>query len=178
MWYLAGNQSHANTAIKIMDSWSSTVKSVDPNCELWHDETMPIIEMIVDACLLCLLTDLDKQLASSLGPFMMTNAAEIIRYTSAGWSAAGIQNFVNMLTNVFYRCLNGVFRKPAQSQGESDWSAFPRPHGCTVPSKCRDRQHKSYDGLWGVHQQYYDVNAFFFFHGLLSHKYVLGLMKP
>lgn len=38
---------------------------------------------------------------------MLTNAAEIIRYTSAGWTTAGIQNFENMLTNVFYRCLNG-----------------------------------------------------------------------
>jgi hypothetical protein len=33
MWYLSGNQSHANTAINIMDSWSSTVKNVDSNCE-------------------------------------------------------------------------------------------------------------------------------------------------
>jgi len=81
MWYFSGNESHANLAIQIMDAWSSTVQSVDP-------------------------TYLDKQLAASLGPFMMTNAAEIIRYTSAGWSTTGIQNFKNMLTNVFYPTLN------------------------------------------------------------------------
>jgi hypothetical protein len=46
------------------------------------------------------------QLASSLGPFMMTNAAEIIRYTSVGWTPTGIRNFENMLTNVFYPPLN------------------------------------------------------------------------
>jgi hypothetical protein len=38
---------------------------------------------------------------------MMTNAAEIIRYTDAGWTTAGIQNFESMLTNVFYPRLNG-----------------------------------------------------------------------
>ena len=37
---------------------------------------------------------------------MMTNAAEIIRYTGAGWSTTGIKNFESMLTNVFYRCLD------------------------------------------------------------------------
>jgi hypothetical protein len=46
--------------------------------------------------------DLDMQLASSLGPFMMTNAAEIIRYTSSAWTVTGIKQFENMLTNVFY----------------------------------------------------------------------------
>jgi hypothetical protein len=46
---------------------------------------------------------------------MMTNAAEIIRYTSAGWSATGIQNFENMLTDVFYRCLNGENISPVHA---------------------------------------------------------------
>jgi len=81
LWYLTRDRSHANKSIAIMDSWSSTIKSVDP-------------------------TYRDRQLASSLGPFMMTNAAEIIRYTDAGWTAAGIQNFESMLTNVFYPRLN------------------------------------------------------------------------
>jgi hypothetical protein len=54
--------------------------------------------------------DLDMQLASSLGPFMMANAAEIIRYTSAGWTTTGITNFENMLTDVFYPRLNSENR--------------------------------------------------------------------
>jgi hypothetical protein len=33
---------------------------------------------------------------------MMTNAAEIIRYTSSAWTVTGIKQFENMLTNVFY----------------------------------------------------------------------------
>ncbi|KAJ7587957.1 chondroitin AC/alginate lyase [Mycena floridula] len=81
MWKLTGIQLHANKAIAIMDAWSGTVKSVDPNY-------------------------LDMQLASSLGPFMMTNAAEIIRYTSAGWTTSGISSFSSMLNNVFYPRLN------------------------------------------------------------------------
>ncbi|KZP14561.1 hypothetical protein FIBSPDRAFT_1048684 [Athelia psychrophila] len=68
-------QAHANKAIQIMDAWSSTVKSVDD-------------------------TYLDYQLASSLGPFAMTNAAEIIRYTSIGWTIAGSAAFTTMLDPV------------------------------------------------------------------------------
>ncbi|KAJ7921144.1 chondroitin AC/alginate lyase [Mycena leptocephala] len=81
MWKLTGIKLHATKAMQIMDAWSGTVKSVDPNY-------------------------LDMQLASSLGPFAMTNAAEIIRYTSAGWTASGISNFSSMLNNVFYPRLN------------------------------------------------------------------------
>ncbi|KZP28276.1 chondroitin AC/alginate lyase [Athelia psychrophila] len=77
MWTFTGIQAHANKAIQIMDAWSSIVTSVDD-------------------------TYLDYQLASSLGPFAMTNAAEIIRYTSAGWTTAGITAFTNMLDTVFY----------------------------------------------------------------------------
>ncbi|KAJ7809514.1 chondroitin AC/alginate lyase [Mycena olivaceomarginata] len=81
MWKLTGIELHAAKAIEIMDAWSSTLKSVDPNY-------------------------LDMQLASSLGPSIMTNAAEIIRYTSAGWTASGISRFSSMLNNVFYPRLN------------------------------------------------------------------------
>ncbi|KAJ7282397.1 chondroitin AC/alginate lyase [Mycena rebaudengoi] len=81
MWKFTGIQLHAAKSINIMDAWSGTLKSVDPNY-------------------------LDMQLASSLGPFMMTNAAEIIRYTSAGWTASSISRFSSMLNNVFYPRLN------------------------------------------------------------------------
>lgn len=60
--------------------------------------------------ILILSIDLDFQLASSLGPFIMTNAAEIIRYTSAGWTSAGIASFASMLTDVFYPCLEGMLQ--------------------------------------------------------------------
>ncbi|KAJ7912650.1 chondroitin AC/alginate lyase [Mycena leptocephala] len=76
-----GIKLHATKAIQIMDAWSGTLKSVDPNY-------------------------IDMQLASSLGPFAMTNAAEIIRYTSAGWTASGISSLSSMLNNVFYPRLN------------------------------------------------------------------------
>ncbi|KAJ7086212.1 chondroitin AC/alginate lyase [Mycena epipterygia] len=81
MWSLTGIELHAAKSIEIMNAWSGTLKSVDPNY-------------------------LDMQLASSLGPFMMTNVAEIIRYTSAGWTASGISSFSSMLNNVFYPRLN------------------------------------------------------------------------
>ncbi|KAJ7895379.1 chondroitin AC/alginate lyase [Mycena leptocephala] len=81
MWKLTGIKLHATKSIQIMDAWSGTLKGVDPNY-------------------------LDMQLASSLGPFMMTNAAEIIRYTSAGWTTSGISSFSSMINNVFYPRLN------------------------------------------------------------------------
>jgi hypothetical protein len=34
MWKLTGIELHAAKAIEIMDAWSGTLKSVDPNCEL------------------------------------------------------------------------------------------------------------------------------------------------
>ncbi|KAJ7205253.1 chondroitin AC/alginate lyase, partial [Mycena pura] len=83
MWKLTGIKLHATKAIQIMDAWSGTLKSVDPNY-------------------------IDMQLASSLGPFAMTNAAEIIRYTSAGWTASGISSFSSMLNDVFYPHHTGV----------------------------------------------------------------------
>lgn len=81
MWYFTGIKLHATKSIDIMNVWLSTLKSVNSSY-------------------------LDKQLASSLGPFLMTNAAETIRYTSAGWTTSGIESFSMMLLDVFYPVLN------------------------------------------------------------------------
>jgi hypothetical protein len=72
------------------------------------------------------------QLASALGPFMMTNAAEIIRYTSAGWTPTGIKKFENMLTNVFYPRLSGEKRMSPINE-ILDVILCDRRYWCTVP---------------------------------------------
>ncbi|KAL8278560.1 hypothetical protein RQP46_009052 [Phenoliferia psychrophenolica] len=81
MWKFTGIKAHATKSIEIMDAWSAKLTAVDS-------------------------TYGDRQLASSLGPFIMTNAAEIIRYTSAGWTTSGITAFTKMITKVFYPVLN------------------------------------------------------------------------
>ncbi|KAK4701128.1 hypothetical protein P7C70_g5109, partial [Phenoliferia sp. Uapishka_3] len=81
MWKFTGIKAHATKSIEIMDAWSAKLKSVDS-------------------------TYGDRQLASSLGPFIMTNAAEIIRYTNAGWSTGQIEKFATMLIDVFYPILH------------------------------------------------------------------------
>jgi hypothetical protein len=74
LWYFTGNAAHAQTAIGIMNAWSSTVKehtnSNAPLQSAWVAEVFP-------------------------------RAAEIIRYTGAGWSASDAAAFETMLKNVY-----------------------------------------------------------------------------
>lgn len=102
MWYFTGIKLHATKSIDIMNVWLSTLKSVNSSCTPCH----PLSRTPPNSTDICFYLDLDKQLASSLGPFLMTNAAETIRYTSAGWTTSGIESFSMMLLDVFYPVLN------------------------------------------------------------------------
>jgi hypothetical protein len=74
-WWITGNQSYANTAIGILNAWAST-------CTLINGS--------------------NAELAANIDFFDLVNAAEIIRYSNAGWSSANITTFGNFLTNVIY----------------------------------------------------------------------------
>jgi hypothetical protein len=74
LWYHSGDQSHADAAIRIMNAWSSTLKE--------H-------------------TNANAPLQSAWVAEMFPRAAEIIRYSNAGWSAADIAQFAAMLKNVY-----------------------------------------------------------------------------
>src|SRR5688572_14389488 len=63
MWAITGEKAYAEKAIEIINAWSSALKSI---------------------------TGRDAVLMAGLGPFKMVNAAEIVRYTNAGWSEADI----------------------------------------------------------------------------------------
>ena len=75
MWCITGDIAYANKSKEIIDAWSTTLKSI---------------------------TGRDAVLMAGLGPFKMVNAAEILRYTDAGWSQPEIEQAENNFRNVVY----------------------------------------------------------------------------
>jgi hypothetical protein len=75
LWYLSGNSAYANKAIQIMNAWSGTLKG-------GHTLSNAPVE-------------------SGWTGSVWAEAAELIRYTGAGWSPAGISAFENMLATQY-----------------------------------------------------------------------------
>jgi len=75
MWALSGDARYATKAIGILNAWSGTLKSIEGH---------------------------DAPLAAGLNGFKFAAAAELIRYTKAGWSAHDIAAAEAMFRNVFY----------------------------------------------------------------------------
>jgi len=78
MWAITGEKAYANKAIEIINAWSTILKSI---------------------------TGRDAVLMAGLGPFKMVNAAEIIRYTNAGWAESEIKQTENHFKEVIYPVL-------------------------------------------------------------------------
>jgi hypothetical protein len=74
LWVHTGDTHHAQVAITIMNAWSSTLQQ--------H-------------------TNSNAPLQSAWAAEVFPRAAEIIRYTNAGWSAADVQHFSTMLSKVY-----------------------------------------------------------------------------
>ena len=74
-WCLTGDIAYANKSKAIINAWSATLKAISGR---------------------------DAVLMAGLGPFKMVNAAEILRYTDAGWSAAEIQQTERHFREVIY----------------------------------------------------------------------------
>lgn len=75
MWCLTGERANANKAKEIINAWASKLQRV---------------------------TGRDGVLMAGLGPFEMVNAAELLRYSKAGWPEAEIGQCEQMLTNAIY----------------------------------------------------------------------------
>jgi hypothetical protein len=73
LWTITGNQAYAQNAIKIMNVYGKNLKAY---------------------------TNSNAPLQAAWGSTKWARAAEIIRYSNAGWSAADIQTFSTMLTKV------------------------------------------------------------------------------
>jgi hypothetical protein len=73
---VSGEPAYASKAMEILDAWSSTLSAIEG--------------------------DADRFLAAGLYGYQLANAAELLRYTDAGWSADGVNAFEQMLLRVFY----------------------------------------------------------------------------
>jgi hypothetical protein len=73
-WYISGNSAYADKSIQIMNAWASTITG--------H-------------------TDSNAPLQTGWAGSVWPRAAEIIRYTYTGWSAADVTRFSAMLRDVY-----------------------------------------------------------------------------
>jgi hypothetical protein len=73
LWYITGNKTYAQNAIQILNTYGRNLKGY---------------------------TNSNAPLQAAWGSEKWPLAAEIIRYSNAGWSSADVQTFQNMLRNV------------------------------------------------------------------------------
>lgn len=97
MWYVTGDVAHANKAIEIMNAWSNTLQEI-PYDQPRH--TGP-------SCNGCAVY-WQNLLVAGWSAETMTRAAEIMRYTHNGWSAADITKFEQMLKTKFYPLISNT----------------------------------------------------------------------
>ncbi len=82
VWYITGDAAYAKKAIRIINAWSPVVWDFDYN---------------------------DAKLLAAWTGHVWCNAAEILRYTNAGWLPAEIDRFTNMLETVYYPLIRFYF---------------------------------------------------------------------
>ncbi len=75
LWYITNDKSYADKAIEILNAWSRVLHDLDYN---------------------------DAKLLAAWTGHVFCNAAEILRYTYAGWKQKDIDAFSNMLMTVYY----------------------------------------------------------------------------
>lgn len=107
MWCLTGNKEYADKAIEILNAWSSTLKSI---------------------------TGRDAVLMAGLGPFKMVNAAEIIRYTNAGWDEKDILQTEQHFREVIYPVI-----KDFAPFANGNWDAAAIKTMMAIGVFCNDR---------------------------------------
>lgn len=78
MWCLTGDHAYADKAMALVNAWSGTLTSI---------------------------TGRDAVLMAGLGPFKMVQAAELLRYSNAGWAAADVQKTERHFQTVIYPVL-------------------------------------------------------------------------
>lgn len=107
MWTITGDNRYAQKTIEIINSWSATLKAIGGR---------------------------DAVLMAGLGPFKMVNAAEIIRYTNAGWSNADIANAEKHFKEVVYPVI-----KDYAPFANGNWDAAALKTAMAIGVFCNDR---------------------------------------
>lgn len=103
-WKITGNTTHADTAVKIIDAWSSTMKVLTGST--------------------------DAALAAGIYGYQLSNTAEILR-TYDGWS--GLDAITTLLYDVFYEASERFLRTKNGQPPDHYWAnvsapAFPSWH--------------------------------------------------
>ena len=94
-YYYTGITAYADTAVRIMNAWSSTLTGIAMDTSTYTNGL----------------------LQAAWGTANWTRAAELIRYTSSGWKDADIQRFDNMLVNSYLPLV-----KKDWSGGGANWN--------------------------------------------------------
>ncbi|MGJ7030228.1 alginate lyase family protein [Niabella hirudinis] len=107
MWAITGDKRYAQKSIEIINAWAAALTAV---------------------------TGRDAVLMAGLGPFKMINAAEIIRYTGAGWKAADIRKAEKHFKEVIYPVL-----KDYAPFANGNWDAAALKTCMAIGVFCNDR---------------------------------------
>jgi len=107
-WYVTGNEANAKKAIAILDAWSSTLVDFFEN---------------------------DAMLLSGWTGGEFCNAAEILRATYPGWSAASQLQFKKMLLTVYVPLLRGFY-----PQANGNWDAAIMYTLLSIGIHCENRE--------------------------------------
>ncbi|WP_230471168.1 alginate lyase family protein [Hymenobacter jejuensis] len=107
MWCLTGERAYAEKAKALVNAWSGTLTSI---------------------------TGRDAVLMAGLGPFKMVQAAELLRYSNAGWSEADIQKTERHFKEVIYP----VLREYAPF-ANGNWDAAAVKTVLAISIFCNDR---------------------------------------
>jgi hypothetical protein len=106
-WYYTGDARYAAKAIEIMNAWSYTLKEIRFDQPRRTDNNGQVYA--------------NGLLQAQWGGQLWTRAAEIIRYSGAGWSNSDITQFETMLTNIFLPLtINGWSRGANTLSGMSE----------------------------------------------------------
>jgi len=89
VWYITGDKKYADKAIDILRVWSGTLWDLDYN---------------------------DAKLLAAWTGHLLCNAAEILRYTGAGWQQKDMEAFGDMLKTVFVPLM-----RPYYPQANGNW---------------------------------------------------------
>ncbi|MEQ1788130.1 MAG: alginate lyase family protein [Acidimicrobiales bacterium] len=87
LWAYTGNQAHADKAIQIMNAWSSTLREIKFDQPRHPVSGQPVYN--------------GGKMQAAWAGSLFARAAEIIRYTGAGWSAGDIARMESMLHDVY-----------------------------------------------------------------------------
>ncbi|RFP09492.1 LamG-like jellyroll fold domain-containing protein [Duganella sp. BJB475] len=110
-WKINGNLAAANTAVKILNAWGSTLTGINMTDGHW-----------------------DGYLAAGLQGYQLANAAEIMRGYS-GWAAADLATFQQMMINVFLPLTGGF----SQLTVFSNWDLSSLAATMAIAVLCDDR---------------------------------------